>query len=85
MADSFPELSEWSEFETKLSDQMIKQEILELDYWKISCFVSASQINSLPKSWQFKAWYFAEPRPIIVNFLFMLPWDSKEQSWPNFS
>ena len=31
MADSVPELSEWFEFENKLSDRMIKQEIIELD------------------------------------------------------
>ena len=45
--------------------------IIELGYLKISWYVSVSQINYLPKPKAArntdKSWYFAQPRPIIVN------------------
>ena len=46
--------------------------ILELGYRKISWFVSVSQINYLPKnnkSVHDRSRYFAQSRPIFVNYL----------------
>ena len=76
MADRFPELSfrdlKWHQ--TLWSNDKI---IIDLGYREISLFVSVWQINYLPKPkfWSVRQWlkksarYFAQPRPMIVNYL----------------